>query len=158
MSLTVRRAGPDDASAIAKLALMLFAQHREYDPERFADLGNLAGAERYYGSRTTAEEAIVLVAEIAGEVIGFVYAEFEEINYAELLESAVWIHDLFVKETERRTGAGKALIEATAEAAKQMGADKLVLTVAAKNEFGRSFFKGRGFRETMVEMTLGLNG
>jgi len=158
MSVTVRRAEPQDAVTIAKLALKLFAQHREYDPERFADLGNVAGAERYYGGRTTAEEAIVLVAETAGEIIGFVYAEFEEINYAELLESAVWVHDLFVLESTRGTGAGKALIDATAEAARRTGADKLVLTVAAKNEFGRSFFKGRGFRETMIEMTLGLNG
>jgi GNAT superfamily N-acetyltransferase len=137
---------------------MLFAQHREYDPERFADLGNLAGAERYYGSRTTAEKAIVLVAEIDSEAVGFLYAEFEEINYAELLESAVWVHDLFVEETARRTGTGKALIEAAADAGRRIGADKLVLTVAAKNKFARSFFEGRGFRETMIEMTLGLNG
>ncbi|HUR99656.1 MAG TPA: GNAT family N-acetyltransferase [Pyrinomonadaceae bacterium] len=158
MSVTVRRAELEDAGTIAKFALRLFAQHREYDRERFADLGNLGGAERYYGSRAAAEEAIVLVAEVSGEVIGFVYAEFEELNYAELLESAVWVHDLFIDETTRRTGAGKALIDAAGEIAKHMGADKLVLHVAAKNEFAKSFFEGQGFRETMVEMTLGLNG
>lgn len=158
MSVTVRRARPEDASAIAKLALELFAQHREYDPERFADLGSIEGAERYYGSRTTASEAIVFVAEIRAGVIGFVYAEFEEINYAELLESAVWIHDLFVTETARRTGTGNALIEAVAEVGKHIGANKLVLSAAAKNETARRFFEERGFRETMVEMTLSLNG
>ena len=158
MSVTVRRAGPEDASVIAKLALRLFAQHREYDAERFADLGSIEGAERYYGSRTTAREAIVFVAEAGGEVIGFAYAEFEEINYAELLMSAVWVHDLFVEEAARGTGTGTALIEAVGEAGKKAGADKLVLTAAAKNESARRFFKELGFRETMVEMTLGLNG
>lgn len=156
--MAVRRAGPEDAAAIAEFALRLFAQHREYDPERFADLGNLAGAERYYGSRITADEGVVLVAENEREVVGFLYAEFEEINYAELLKSALWVHDLFVDPRARRTGAGKALIDEAANAGRRFGADKLVLTVAAKNEFARSFFKKRGFRETMVEMTLGLNG
>lgn len=158
MPVTVRRAGSQDAATIAKFALLLFAQHREYDPERFADIGNREGAERYYGSRTTAEDAIVFVAEDLSEVVGFVYAEFLKLNYAELLESAVWVHDIFIRETSRESGAGKALIEAVAEAGRKIGADKLVLTVAAKNEFARGFFAERGFRETMVEMTLSLNG
>jgi GNAT superfamily N-acetyltransferase len=157
MSMAVRRAELEDAAVIAKFALRLFAQHREYDPARFADLADLAGAERYYESRITADEAIVLVAETDSEVVGFLYAEFEKINYAELLESALWVHDLFVDAAARRNGAGNALIDAAAKAGRGLGADKLVLTVAAKNEFARSFFKERGFRETMVEMTLGLN-
>ena len=154
----VRPAGPDDARVIAEFALRLFAQHREYDPERFADIGNVDGAERYYGSRATADEAVVLVAVNRDEIVGFVYAEFVDLNYAELLESAIWVHDLFVKEAARGTGAGKALIDAAANEGTRLGADKLVLTVAAKNEIARSFFKGHGFRETMVEMTLSLNG
>src|SRR5687768_4552942 len=158
MSVTVRRACPEDASAIAKLALKLFAQHRDYDPERFADLGSIEGAEHHYSSRTTADDAIVFVADTDGEVLGFVYAEFIERDYAELLESAVWVHDLIVEEAARGTGAGKILIEAVAEAGKKAGADKLVLTAAAKNGSARRFFKERGFRETMVEMTLGLSG
>ena len=158
MSVTVRRARPEDASAIAKLALELFAQHRDYDPERFADLGSIEGAEHYYGSRTTADDAMVIVAESDEEVVGFVYAEFIERNYAELLESAVWVHDLFIEEVARGTGAGKSLIDAVAEAGRKAGADKLVLTAAAKNESARRFFGELGFRETMVEMTLSLNG
>src|SRR5687767_863458 len=114
MSVEVRPARPEDASAIAKLALELIAQHREYDPERFADLGSIEGAESYYGSRTTAKDAIVLVAERTGVVIGFTYAEFIELNYADLLESTLWVHDLFVEETSRASGAGKALIDAVA--------------------------------------------
>ena len=147
----------DDARTIAGFAFQLFAQHRDYDPERFADIGDIDGAERYYGSRTKADGAVVLVAEDRDEIVGFVYAEFVELNYAELLESAVWVHDLFVSDTARRTGAGKALMDAVAKEGKRLGADKLVLTVAAKNEIAQSFFNVHGFRQTMVEMTLSLN-
>jgi len=38
MTVVVRRATPDDAGTIADFALKLFAQHRAYDPERFARL------------------------------------------------------------------------------------------------------------------------
>lgn len=157
MTVAVRRARPEDAAIIAKFALKLFAQHREYDPERFADLSNVAGAERFYAGRSNADEAAVLIAEIDERVIGFAYLEFEQLDYANLLENAAWLHDLYVDETARGTGAGRALIDRAIKEANSLGADKVVLHVAAKNEHASAFFKKAGLRETMVEMTVGLN-
>ena len=157
MSVVVRRARPEDAAVIAEFALKLFAQHSDYDPERFARLSNVSGAERYYASRAEAETAAVLVALIEEKVVGFAYLEYEALDYANLLENAAWLHDLYVDRSARGTGAGKALIDAAKEAGKAFGADKLVLTVAAKNEHAREFFTRTGLRETMVEMTIGLN-
>ena len=157
MPVVVRRARSEDAAAVARFALRLFAQHRDYDPQRFADLSNASGAERYYSSRIDTDVSAVLVAETESGVIGFAYLEFESLDYAQLLENAVWLHDLYVDESARGTGAGKALIEAAIDAGRRFGADKLVLSVAAKNQYARSFFKETGFRETMVEMTIGLN-
>ena len=157
MNLAVRRALPEDAKKIAEFALELFARHRDYDPERFADLSHLKGAERFYGGRMAADDAAVIVAETDGKVVGFAYMEYEALDYLQLLENAAWLHDLYVDETARGTGVGKALMSAAKEAGKAFGADKLVLTVAAKNERARTFFTRTGLRETMVEMTIGLN-
>jgi GNAT superfamily N-acetyltransferase len=156
MSVVVRRARPEDASVIAVLALKLFAQHRDYDPERFADLSYVKGAETFYAGRMAAADAAVFVAERDGKVIGFAYMQYEAIDYVQLLENALWLHDLYVDDDARGTGAGKALIDAAKAAGRSLGADKLVLTVAAKNEHAREFFTRSGLRETMVEMTIGL--
>jgi GNAT superfamily N-acetyltransferase len=78
-------------------------------------------------------------------------------DYANLLETAVWLHDIYIDEAARVQNAGKLLIEKSIEVARDLGADKLMLSVAAKNEFARQFFERRGFRETMVEMMLNLN-
>jgi ribosomal protein S18 acetylase RimI-like enzyme len=157
MSVTIRRATKADASRVATLALKLFRQHRDYDPERFAELGNLEGAEYFYGGRAESHDARVFVAEIADQVVGFAYAEYESINYADLLTAALWIHDLYVEESARGTGTGRMLVETAAASAKDLGADKVVIHVAAKNETAQKFFSRFGFRTTMLEMTLAVD-
>ncbi len=157
MSVTVRRAVFQDARTVAEFAIRLFAQHHEYDSRRFAEIASVEGAEQFYGNQTETEDAAILVAEIDNVIVGFAYIQFEAMDYANLLENAAWLHDLYVDETARNSKAGKLLIEASIEVAKDLGADKLMLSVAAKNEYAKDFFERRGFRETMIEMTLNLS-
>lgn len=156
MAVSVRRASRKDARTISEFAIRLFAQHHEYDTRRFAEIASVEGAENFYGSQTEAEDAAVLVAELENEIVGFAYLQYEAMDYANLLENAVWLHDLYVDETARGQDAGKILIENSIEAAKELGADKLMLSVAAKNEYAKEFFKRSGFRKTMVEMMFDL--
>ena len=158
MAVTVRRATRKDARAVAEFAIKLFAQHRNYDAHRFADISAVEGAERFYGSQTEAPDAAVLVAEFENKVVGFAYLQYEAMDYANLLENAVWLHDIYIEEAARSQNAGKLLIEKSIAGARELGADKLMLSVAAKNEIARKFFERRGFRETMVEMMLDLTG
>jgi GNAT superfamily N-acetyltransferase len=158
MPVTVRRARREDARTVAELAIRLVVQHQNYDSRRFSRLVTLEQAEWFYGSRTKAENAAVLVAESGGEIVGFAYLEFEAKDYANLLEEAAWLHDIYIDETKRGTGAGKLLIEKSIEVARELGADKLMLSVAAKNEFAREFFERSGFTTTMLEMMLDLTG
>jgi GNAT superfamily N-acetyltransferase len=156
MAVTVRRAAKEDARKVAELAIKLFAQHRNYDARRFMHVDNVEQAAWYYGSQTEVADAAVLVAEIENEVVGFAYLQFESKDYANLLENAAWLHDIYIEEAARGFNAGKFLIEKSIEVAREIGADKLMLSVAAKNEFARRFFERGGFRETMVEMMLDL--
>ena len=152
----VRKARPGDEQRVAEFALRLFEQHVEYDPERFSTFANIDGAARFYGSRFDTPDSAVFVAEIDDEVVGFAYIERDPLNYAELLRDGAWLHDIYVDESARAEGIGTALIKAAAEAAKRMGAEKLLLTVAAKNAVAQQIFERAGFRWTMVEMTLNL--
>jgi GNAT superfamily N-acetyltransferase len=157
MPLTIRRATKADARKVAEFAIKLFAQHHDYDARRFAEISSIEGAKRFYASQTESADAAVLVAEIENKIVGFAYLQYEAMDYANLLENAVWLHDIYIDEAGRKTGAGKLLIEKSIAAAKELGGDKLMLSVAAKNEFARDFFERRGFRETMVEMMLDLS-
>ena len=156
MSVTVRRAVREDARAIAEYAIKLIAQHQDYDPRRFSRFVTEKQAERFYGSQTKATDAAVLVAELEGKIIGFAYIQFEAKDYANLLENAAWLHDIYIDEAARRFNVGKHLVEKSMEVARELGADKLMLSVAAENAYAREFFERKGFRTTMVEMMLDL--
>lgn len=156
MPVTVRRAAKADARTIAELAIKLFAQHSDFDSRRFAEVASIEGAEKFYGNQTEAKDAAVLVAEFENKIVGFAYLQYEAMNYAALLVNAVWLHDLYVDESVRGQNIGKALIEKSAAVAQELGADKLMLSVAAKNENAKAFFERKGFKETMVEMMLDL--
>lgn len=158
MDAVIRRAQDGDQMKIAELAIRLFDQHVEYDPERFSTFANVDGAARFYRSRFDTPDSAVLVAEMGGEVVGFAYIERDDLNYAELLEKGAWLRDIYVDESARAAGIGRALISAAAEAAERMGAEKLLLTVAAKNAAAQLVFEKAGFRRTMMEMTLNLPG
>ena len=156
MPAVIRRARAGDERRVAEFAIRLFDQHVEYDAERFSTFANLDGAARFYLSRFETPDSAVFVAEIENEIVGFAYIERDPLNYAELLENGAWLHDIFVDEHARAEGAGKGLINAAAEAAKELGAEKLLLTVAAKNNAAQQVFEKAGFRPTMMEMTLNL--
>ncbi len=154
--VTIRRATEKDGRRVAELAVKLARQHEDYDPQRFARLYEAADAEWYYGSRNETTDETVLVAEIDNEIVGFAYVQYEAKNYPALLENAAWLHDIYVDESTRTAGVGRLLIEKAVAAARAFGADKLMLSVAAKNAVARGFFERRGFRETMIEMMLDL--
>jgi GNAT superfamily N-acetyltransferase len=152
MATTVRKATRDDAAAIARMAIALFDLHVGWDPKRFTHIATADGAAAYYGQR--AENGRVLIAESDGVIAGFAYFEYEERDYVNLLSNVVWLHDIYVEKSQRGNGAGGALLKAVRDEAKSLSADKVLLTVAAKNEAGQKLFTRNGFRTTMHEMML----
>ncbi|MEO8041718.1 MAG: GNAT family N-acetyltransferase [Acidobacteriota bacterium] len=156
MPVLVRNATKDDAGKIAEFAIQLVDQHVAYDPERFARIGTREGMAWFYGGQTEAENAAVFVAEIDNRIIGFAYVTYEEKSYLDLAVSVALLQDIFVDTSARQTGSGRALIEATIEFAKQLGASKVMLHVAVRNTIGHEFFEKCGFRPTMSEMMLKL--
>jgi len=156
MAAVIRRARNGDELKVAEMLLKLVKQHVGYDPARFSDFVTLHGAAEFYKSRFEAENAAVLVVEAKGNVVGFAYLEFARLDYENLLEKAAWLHDIYVNEEVRAEGLGRDLIEAVFSTARNLGAEKLLLSVAAKNSAAQEFFEKAGFRRTMLEMTLNL--
>ena len=152
MSICVRKATRDDASRIATFAVALFELHAAWNPRRFSQIATVEGAARFYGDR--ADNGSVLVAELNGEVVGFAYFEYEPTLYAELATRVAWLHDIYVDEAVRGGGVGSALIAGVRDAARELGADKILLSVALQNAEGHKLFERSGFERTMHEMML----
>jgi len=131
--------------------------HHQADPQRFI---MVPSPERGYGrflvSQLDDPESVVLVAERAGEVVGYVYASLEPVSWKELRDACGFVHDVYVDEPSRRGGIGAQLVRAAAAWLEGHGAPRVVLQSAAKNLPAQRLFEHLGFRHTMVEMTLEL--
>ena len=152
---TVRNATSDDASALGRLGALLVAVHHAFDADRFIAPG--PGTERGYGrflvSQIDNEEAIILVAEEDGAVVGYVYAGLEGPDWMALRGPAGVIYDIIVDPGRRQEGIGGLLLQAILKALADRGAPRVVLHTATPNAVAQRLFAAVGFRSTMVEMT-----
>lgn len=85
----------------------------------------------------------ILLAEIDGTARGLLilYHSYSSWRGA----PAVMIHDLFVEEAARGSGAGRALVTAAARRAAEMGACRLDVNVLGWNQPARRFYESLGF-------------
>ena len=158
--IVVRRATEADLPALGHLGALLMQTHYTLDKQRFMAPGTnpAEGYSWFLGSQLTQEDVIVLVAERAGLLVGYVYAGLEPRSCKELREPAGFIHDVAVEESSRRTGVATALVEAAIEWLRAHGAPRVLLWTAQQNGVALSLFSRLGFRRTMIEMTRELHG
>jgi GNAT superfamily N-acetyltransferase len=129
--------------------------HHSFDTARF--MAPAASAEEGYawflGTQLDRPDAVVLVAELASQVVGYVYAGIEGRSWNELRDEAGFIHDVVVEESARRTGVATALLEAAATWLEREGTPRVMLWTAQANIPAQQLFAKLGFRITMLEMT-----
>lgn len=153
--MIVRPARPEDQQAVGRLGALLVAEHHDFDAKRFiAPVANLP--ERYGEfliSRIGRPNMLVLVAEQAGEIVGYTLAGMEGSDFMVLRGPAGMVYDLVVDPAHRRQGIGSALLNAAVDALDELGAPRVLLFTADKNEVAQRMFAQAHFRRTMVEMT-----
>lgn len=137
------------------MGALLMRAHYEFDPDRFMKPG--PGAEEGYaaflGSQLNAQDAIVLVAEVDGEVVGYIYAAVEPPSWKELRDRAGYVHDVLVTEGRRKGGVAEALMLAAIDWLRTRDVPRVLLGTAFSNESAQRLFQRLGFRRTMLEMT-----
>ncbi|MBX3233352.1 MAG: GNAT family N-acetyltransferase [Labilithrix sp.] len=151
---TVRSMEQRDLGAVGTLAGRLVRMHYEWDRLRFlTPVDPEEGYRRWFATQLDVEETMLLVAEDAEGVCGYVYARLEPRSYNDLLDACAWLHDILVDERARRRGIGEALVKETFARAKAKGAPRVVLLTAVQNAGAQRLFARCGFRNTMLEMT-----
>jgi len=153
--VVIRPATKADLPALGVLGASLLRAHYAFDPLRFMMPRDdpESGYAWFLGTQLKEEDVLVLVAERAGGVIGYVYAALEPQSWKELRDAAGFIHDVVVVPEARRHGVASALIDAACAWFRTVGAPRVVLGTAEKNEGAQRLFSRLGFRRTMIEMT-----
>ncbi len=153
--LLIRPATAFDMTAAGRLGALLVRQHHAFDPQRFIPAADDAaeGYGWFLGTQLEQPTAVVLVAEQAGEVVGYAYATLEPHDWMELRAAAGFLHDVVVEESARRQGVATRLVEATCDWLREHGAPRVLLWSAARNPAAQALFDRMGFRRTMIEMT-----
>lgn len=153
--VTIRRATAADLPALGVLGASLLRTHYAFDPLRFmAPRGDPeSGYAWFLGTQLRENDVAVFVAERSRNVIGYVYAGLEPQSWKELRDAAGFIHDVVVAAEAQRHGVASALVDAACEWFRSVGAPRVVLWTAEKNDGAQRLFARLGFRRTMIEMT-----
>lgn len=153
--IIIRPAQRSDLPVLGRLGTLLVRLHHEFDPQRFLApaLASEQGYAWFLGTQLDEPDVVILVAELAGAPVGYVYAGLEPMSWQELRAAAGFIHDVVVDESARGRGIATRLLEAAATWLEQHGAPRVLLLTAEKNERAQRLFARLGFRRTMIEMT-----
>jgi ribosomal protein S18 acetylase RimI-like enzyme len=152
----IRRAKPGDAARLGELAGRLVRAHHATDPGRFMLVPDVeSGYGHWLGREAKRRDAVVLVAEVGGVVVGYAYGARGGRDWNELLDEHGALHDILVDDAHRRAGIGGRLLDAMLAALDALGAPRVVLKTMTANEPAQRLFESRGFRRTMIEMTRG---
>jgi GNAT superfamily N-acetyltransferase len=153
--VTIRPATASDQEQLGRFGGALMRQHHAADPQRFIQVDRPeAGYGRFLVSQIANPNSHVMVAEHAGGVVGYVFADVEPTNWMELRGPCGVVQDVYVDEGARRLGAGRALMNAAIAWIRSQGRTQIVLMTKSRNEHAQQLFTTLGFRPTMVEMTL----
>jgi ribosomal protein S18 acetylase RimI-like enzyme len=153
-AITIRPAEEGDLQAVGRLAGQLVRMHHAADPARFLLVDRVEeGYENWLSRELAREEAVVLVACRGTTVIGYAYGTIEPRDWNLLLDEHGAVHDVFVDDDARRSGAARALIGTLLPALERLGAVRIVLSTLPTNEPAQRLFRAFGFRPTLLEMT-----
>src|SRR6185369_705487 len=101
--ITTRLATASDEEHLGRFGGALMRQHHASDARRFIQVEHPeAGYGRFLVSQITNPNSLVMVAELSGTVVGYVFADVEPTNWMELRGPCGVVQDLFVDDGARR--------------------------------------------------------
>lgn len=144
----VRRARRQDWPAVAMLLAELGRPDIRLSPD-----GDMAGGqifERYLRRR----DAVALVAEEAGRILGFVDMEYR--SWLNFKAPQAWIPDMIVADGARGRGIGGALLRRAEELARSRNCWSMALESANWREAAHAFYLAHGWTLTASHFTRSL--
>jgi ribosomal protein S18 acetylase RimI-like enzyme len=146
---SLRRAGPPDLSRLAELWLEVARHHAALDPLFALRLDAAAEVQRLLGAEIEDADAEIFVWDAPPELLGFctVRVDLAPPIFAETRRAE--ITDVGVRPAARRSGIGRALVDAALEWAHGRGVARIEVRVAVGNREGQAFWRTLGFDDLM---------
>jgi ribosomal protein S18 acetylase RimI-like enzyme len=122
------------------------ALHTDAEPHYFRDPGIPARPRDYFESLLKADDKAVFLAELDGQVAGYLHVETREVGGLEVLVPMHYAHvaDIVVAKRRQRKGVGKALMAHAESWARQRGLPELRLSVRGFNAPALAFYESLG--------------
>ena len=146
--MNIRTADMNDIEQLRLLYSELETDSVKYQPEHFKTGYR---TDDFFKSIFENDNQDILVAESDGKVTGFSHVMIIKQKNIPCLkpQTAVYIQDLDVLESERNKGIGTLLINASKEYGRQKGADFIRTQVFPQNADGIRFYERNDFCEMM---------
>jgi ribosomal protein S18 acetylase RimI-like enzyme len=137
MSVTMRRATPNDLDAVVRL----FDGYRQF----YGKASDPSLARQFLAERLAQHDSIVLIAERSdGTAVGFVqlYPSFSSVRAARIYI----LNDLYVVPEARGRGTGSLLLRGAADVARASGAVRMKLSTAVTNVAAQKLYETEGWK------------
>ncbi len=150
----IRSATAADLPGAAKLGAEIVRLHHETNPKRFFWFEDVeAGYATWLAKELVRREAVVLVAELDGQIVGLAYGAIEGRDWSILVDRHGAFHDLCVAQSVRRQGVGRQLAVEMVRRLEALGAERVLARTMVQNEAAQRLVAELGFAPTMIEHT-----
>jgi ribosomal protein S18 acetylase RimI-like enzyme len=158
MKIVIRKAVAEDYSGLIELFDEIDAIHRDNLPRLFQKPNGPVREIDYYLGLISDESTAVFVAEMDGDVVGFVHAIARDTPDIPVLvpRRFVIIDSIVVKSEYKKRGIGRMLMKAMEEWTKEKGASSIELNVYEFNEEAITFYKSLGYKTFSQRLSKGL--
>jgi GNAT superfamily N-acetyltransferase len=155
LAAAIRRAVPEDADGITRTFLESAEHHASLDSELYFVPAFETIAARYReGRQHPAEECaenISLVAELSGDIVGFIDARLYQPTDA-MHRQMIYclISEIVVRREHQNHGIGRQLLQAVEDWGRQQGAESAILEYHAANAGAGAFYQQMHYRLTSI--------
>lgn len=143
--ITIRHATIDDLDQLLELNAKIFVMNPTFDDDLILDFPFTPQGKIFFTQSITQEDGCCLIAEEAGEMIGYTDGSAKEIPYRK--SKYFEINNLGVIPKRKGHGLGKKLLEAVTQWAKNHGYQRIYVNCYAKNDEAVAFYKRNGYSE-----------
>lgn len=154
MPVIIRPATRDDLPTLLRFEQGIISAERPYDALLKPD------PISYYniGEMIDAPDAIVMVAEIDGQLVASGYAKKRRSRHYTSPDWHAFLGFMFVAPDHRGKGLNRLIVEALTGWARDQGLTEIRLTVYPGNDPALRAYEKQGFQPYLTEMRLGLDG
>jgi len=151
--VTVRDATEADLDRVAELWAEMIDLHYDLDQRFWRRKPD--GSEvfrKWMAESLDDEKRVLIVADVAGRVAGFVHGELTDAPPALEDKSLAYISDVAVAFEFRGKGVGRKLMAAAEQRLAELGAKGVTLAAAVKNDSAVGFYEAVGFEHHLLTM------